>query len=70
MHALISAPAAAAAHNGAPPRGGSALLKPPRQVIESVTRTFRAQLDLERHQGRTSGGVMATFGFGFGPTGE
>ncbi|KPI23813.1 monooxygenase FAD-binding protein, partial [Actinobacteria bacterium OV320] len=29
---------------------------PLRQVIESVNQTFKAQLDLERHQGRTPGG--------------
>jgi hypothetical protein len=29
-----------------------------RQVIESTNETFKGQLDLERHHGRTSGGVI------------
>jgi hypothetical protein len=29
-----------------------------RQVIESVNQTFKAQLDLERHGGRTHAGVI------------
>jgi hypothetical protein len=33
------------------------LFKPLRQVIESVNETFKGQLDLERHRGRTPGGV-------------
>ncbi|MFJ5883365.1 IS982 family transposase [Kitasatospora cineracea] len=45
------------ARRGEPPRAGSALFKPLRQVIESVNQTFKAQLDLERHQGRTPTGV-------------
>ncbi|WP_033213752.1 IS982 family transposase [Kitasatospora phosalacinea] len=45
------------ARKGEPPRAGSGLLKPLRQVIESVNQTFKAQLDLERHQGRTPTGV-------------
>ncbi|MEV4246658.1 hypothetical protein AB0J63_24940 [Streptosporangium canum] len=28
-----------------------------RQVIESINETFQGQLDLERHHGRTPGGV-------------
>ncbi|MFJ9612237.1 IS982 family transposase [Kitasatospora sp. NPDC101176] len=46
------------ARKGEPLRAGSALFKPLRQIIESVNQTFKAQLDLERHQGRTPGGVM------------
>ncbi|GHD07661.1 hypothetical protein GCM10010313_27090 [Streptomyces violarus] len=30
-----------------------------RQVIESVNETFKGQLDLEKHRGRTPGGVIA-----------
>jgi hypothetical protein len=33
------------------------LFKPLRQVIESINQTFKAQLDLERHGGRTLAGV-------------
>jgi Transposase len=32
--------------------------KPPRQVIESVNQTFKAQFGLERHGGRTIAGVI------------
>ncbi|MFY4721479.1 IS982 family transposase [Streptomyces sp. LaBMicrA B280] len=39
-------------------RAGSQLFKPLRQVIESINETFKGQLDLERHRGRTPGGVM------------
>ncbi|MFI8306630.1 IS982 family transposase [Streptomyces sp. NPDC085927] len=39
-------------------RPGSHLFKPLRQVIESVNETFKGQLDLERHRGRTPGGVV------------
>jgi Transposase DDE domain len=39
-------------------RPGSELFKPLRQIIESVNQTFKGQLDLERHHGRTPGGVM------------
>jgi hypothetical protein len=38
-------------------RAGSQLFKPLRQVIESVNETFKGQLDLERHRGRTPRGV-------------
>ena len=38
-------------------RAGSELFKPLRQIIESVNETFKGQLDLERHRGRTPGGV-------------
>ncbi|MEV0533991.1 IS982 family transposase [Kitasatospora sp. NPDC050463] len=40
-----------------PQRAGSQLFKPLRQVIESVNETFKGQLDLERHRGRTPNGV-------------
>lgn len=40
-------------------RPGAALFKPLRQVIESINETFKGQLDLERHRGRTPGGVIA-----------
>jgi hypothetical protein len=41
-----------------PNRSTSPLLKPLRQLIESVNATLKTQLDLERHGGRTPGGVM------------
>jgi hypothetical protein len=34
-------------------RPGSQFLKPLRQIVESINQTFKAQLDLERHGGRT-----------------
>jgi hypothetical protein len=46
------------ARKGEAERTGSALFKPLRQIIESVNETFKGQLDLERHHGRTPGGVM------------
>lgn len=46
------------ARKGERPRAGAALLRPLRQVIESINQTFKGQLDLERHGGRTPGGVM------------
>ena len=45
------------ARKGEAERAGSQLFKPLRQVIEPVNETFKGQLDLERHRGRTSGGV-------------
>jgi Transposase DDE domain len=45
------------ARKGEPPRPGAQLFKPLRQLIESVNNTFKGQLDLERHGGRTPGGV-------------
>ncbi len=45
------------AREGAAEWPGSQLFKPLRQVIESVNETFKGQLDLERHRGRTPGGV-------------
>jgi hypothetical protein len=47
------------ARKGEPPRPGSQFFKPLRQVIESVNDTFKGQLDLEQHGGRTPAGVMA-----------
>lgn len=41
------------------PRPGQQFLKPLRQVIESVNDTFKGQLDLEEHGGRTPAGVIA-----------
>ena len=40
-------------------RAGQELLKPLRQVIESVNWTFKGQLDLERHGGKTPEGIIA-----------
>jgi hypothetical protein len=40
-------------------RAGQGLLKPLRQVIESVNWTLKGQLDLERHGGRTPEGIIA-----------
>ena len=40
-------------------RAGQHLLKPLRQVIESVNWTLKGQLDLERHGGRTPEGIIA-----------
>jgi hypothetical protein len=44
---------------GEPERPGAPLFKPLRQVIESVNETFKGQLNLEQHRGRTPGGVIA-----------
>jgi hypothetical protein len=44
---------------GENPRPLQRFLKPFRQIIESVNQTLKAQLDLERHGGRTPGGVWA-----------
>jgi hypothetical protein len=41
------------------PRPGEHLLKPIRQLIESVNDTLKGQLDLERHGGRSIEGVTA-----------
>jgi hypothetical protein len=38
-------------------RAGAHLFKPLRQLVESVNQTFKGQLDLERHGGRTGVGV-------------
>ena len=45
------------ARQGEPERAGAHLFKPLRQLIESVNQTFKGQLDLERHGGRTPVGV-------------
>jgi Transposase DDE domain len=45
------------ARKGEAERAGGSLFKPLRQLIESVNQTFKGQLDLERHGGRTPGGV-------------
>ncbi len=45
------------ARKGEPERAGSQLFRPLRQLIESVNQTLKAQLDLERHGGRTVSGV-------------
>jgi hypothetical protein len=45
------------ARKGEPERPGTRFFKPLRQVIESVSQTFKAQLDLERHGGHTPAGV-------------
>jgi hypothetical protein len=47
------------AYRGEPPRPGRALLRAIRQHVESVNDTFKDQLDLERHGGRTPAGVAA-----------
>lgn len=44
---------------GEQPRAGQRFFKPLRQVIESVNATFKGQLDLERHGGKTPAGVCA-----------
>ena len=45
------------AYHGEAPRPGQHLLRPLRQLIESVNNTLKSQLDLERHGGRTIEGV-------------
>ena len=47
------------ARKGERERPGATLFKPLRQVIESINETFKGGLDLERHRGRTPGGVIA-----------
>ena len=44
------------------PRPGEHLLKPIRQLIESVNDTLKGQLDLELHGGRSIDGVTARIG--------
>ena len=46
------------ARKGEPSRAGAEFFRPLRQVIESINQTFKGQLDLEQHGGRTPGGVM------------
>jgi len=45
------------AYRGEPARPGRGLLRAVRQSIESVNETFKSQLDLEQHGGRTMTGV-------------
>jgi hypothetical protein len=45
------------ARKGEKPRAGHEFFKPLRQVIESVNATFKTQLDIERHRGKTISGV-------------
>jgi Transposase DDE domain len=45
------------ARKGEASRAGAHLFRPLRQLIESVNQTFKGQLDLERHGGRTDLGV-------------
>lgn len=47
------------ARKGEKPRPGQRFFKPLRQVIESINATFKGQLDLERHGGKTPAGVCA-----------
>lgn len=46
------------ARKNEPERPGARLFKPLRQTIESINQTFKGQLDLERHGGRTPAGVI------------
>ena len=45
------------ARKGEAERAGAHLFKPLRQVIESINQTFKGQLDLERHGGKSPAGV-------------
>jgi hypothetical protein len=47
------------ARKGERERPGAALFMPLRQAIQLINETFKGQLDLERHRGRTPGGVIA-----------
>ncbi|CBG69144.1 Putative transposase, partial [Streptomyces scabiei 87.22] len=47
------------ARKGEAERAGAHLFKPLRQVIESINQTLKAQLDLERHGGKSPAGVAA-----------
>lgn len=47
------------ARKGERERPGAALCKPQRQAIKAINETFKGQLELERHRGRTPGGVIA-----------
>lgn len=46
------------ARKGEKPRPGGEFFKPLRQIVESVFDTFKGQLDLERHHGKTIAGVI------------
>lgn len=45
------------ARKGEKPRPGGEFFKPLRQIVESVFDTFKGQLDLEDHHGKTPAGV-------------
>lgn len=47
------------AKKGETPRPGANLLKPLRQVIESINATLKTHLDIEHHRGRTEEGIIA-----------
>ena len=47
------------ARKGEKPRPGQRYFKPFRQIIESINNTFKTQLDLEHHGGRTIAGVTS-----------
>jgi hypothetical protein len=49
-------------HRNSKPHPDEHLLKPIRQLIESVNDTLKGQLDLERHGARTTAGVQARVG--------
>ena len=44
------------------PRPGARFLRPLRQIIESIIRTLKGQLSLERHKARTKAGVAVRIG--------
>ncbi|MCA1705476.1 MAG: IS982 family transposase, partial [Actinobacteria bacterium] len=46
------------ARKGEPERAGSRFFKPLRQTIESIFDTYKGQLDLEQHGGKTPAGVL------------
>jgi hypothetical protein len=46
------------ARKGEPERPGSKFFKPLRQTVESIFDTFKGQLDIEQHGGRTTAGVF------------
>src|ERR1039457_2921340 len=46
------------ARKGEAERGGSRFFKPLRQTVESIFDTYKDQIDLERHGGRTPAGVL------------
>ncbi len=46
------------ARKGELDRAGSSFLKPLRQTVESIFNTFKGQLDLEHHGGKTPAGIM------------
>jgi len=46
------------ARKGEPERAGGRFFKPLRQTVESIFDTFKGQLDLEQHGGRTTAGVF------------